>query len=135
MSQVLTAAGLCEPLTKHVQLVRSYEFLRCLGGELLDGDMQSSLEKLRQHGERFAAWKAADLAEEALAAYRKTVMASDVPKDVLEAEAQAEAKGADLARLGFRPSAVLKIVAFGGALPGMAHVAYAPQYLWNLRYD
>ena len=115
-----------------------------------------------------------------------------------------EAKGADLARLGFRPSAVLKIVAFGGALPGMvrgasergpdqmgrsgcfwgealdlfkgkpsflgkpifreafltealagrgkwnqerqfkneafegplkAHVAYAPQYLWNLRYD
>ncbi|CAJ1330935.1 unnamed protein product [Effrenium voratum] len=122
-SQVLTAAGLCEPLTKHVQLVRSYEFLRCLGGELLDGDMQSSLEKLRQHGERFAAWQAAGLAEDALAAYRKTVMASDVPKDVLEAEAQAEARGADLARLGFRPSAVLKIVALGGAVPGMVRGA------------
>eukprot|EP00435_Cladocopium_sp_Y103_P021108 s932_g5.t1 len=113
MSQALLAADLCEPLTKHVDLVRSFEYLRCLGGGLIDEEMQSAIKKLQQHGEKYSCWKASEVSEAVLTAYRKSVIfartAAVLPKDVLDAEATAKTRGSlhsAAEAMGFLPSAL-----------------------------
>ncbi|CAL1168117.1 unnamed protein product [Cladocopium goreaui] len=158
MSQALLAADLCEPLTKHVDLVRSFEYLRCLGGGLIDEEMQSAqaadnpeihikrikcvnfdifrpfqpsaIKKLQQHGEKYSCWKASEVSEAVLTAYRKSVTwtvifartAAVLPKDVLDAEATAKARGSlhsAAEAMGFLPSALTGKI----PLPVLGHLA------------
>ena len=103
MSQVLQFADLREPLTQHVRLVRSYEFLRCLGVSLLGGETSrpKQLELLQAHGRQFGCWREGEVDNEALAAYLASVVApGNVPA------APSEVRKEDLAQLGFTPAAV-----------------------------
>jgi len=104
MSRVLAFAQLQEPLTQHVRLVRSYEFLRCLGAGLLNAEASSAqqLATLTEHGERLGCWGEGEVDETVLKAYVRDVVGLENGSVQGDVESSKDA----VAQLGFTPRAV-----------------------------
>lgn len=104
MSRILTYAQLQEPLTQHVLLVRSYEFLRCLGSLLIGSEdaRAKQMQMLSKHGEEFGCWVQGEVDEVVLSSYLNTVVGGD--EDIIGGELQGRKD--IINQLGYTPRAV-----------------------------